>query len=102
MRFIAFAWRVYYPSGGMNDVVGFHDTLESAQLCVENAVSKDGVDSFGQVFDAQTGRTWNMRIYAPDDGRTPWCRAERSQNGIWTEAPPNELRALTERSPRDF
>ena len=58
-RFMLFAGRNYYPSGGMDDYVGSFDTVAQA---ISNIGSKDWM----HVLDSKTGEVYDTNLNSHD------------------------------------
>lgn len=51
-RFLVFAYDMYYPGGGWNDLLGSTDTLEDARKLYLSVESRG---SLGEIVDIETG-----------------------------------------------
>ena len=49
-----FGGEVYYPSGGMNDLIGIYPTLAAAKAAATEAVASERVE-WWQIVDATSG-----------------------------------------------
>ncbi|MEY3173568.1 MAG: hypothetical protein ACK528_09740 [Alphaproteobacteria bacterium] len=49
-----FGGEVYYPSGGMNDLLGIYPTLDAAKAAATEAVQAVGIE-WWQIVDATSG-----------------------------------------------
>ena len=58
-RFMLFAGRNYYPSGGMDDYVRSFDT-------VEQAISNIGFNDWMHVLDSKTGEVYDTNLSSHD------------------------------------
>lgn len=54
-RFILFAWDVYYPAGGCNDMIGQFDTADEAKECLVNRAKVYRTYDEAEILDIQTG-----------------------------------------------
>ena len=53
-RYIAFAGDIYYPSGGMDDIVGFFDTVEEARAAINGKQQPGDRWGWSQILDCET------------------------------------------------
>lgn len=49
-RYIAFAYPMYYPSGGMSDAIGSYDTVQEAVDALRESMYTD----YREIFDVET------------------------------------------------
>lgn len=66
-RYLVFAFRDYYPSGGMNDLFGHYDIIEDIKKGIEAVINEDDGRYNINVLDTKTMKytdTYDMLDYS--------------------------------------
>lgn len=80
-RFMLFRGRNYYPSGGIDDLVGNYDTIDEAILVAKSEIMKDyeyqkfAYDDEKEYFNYEKDNTWG-HIYDTLKMEKTWEQSE--------------------------
>lgn len=68
-KYLAFAWRDYYPGGAHDDFIGSYDSLGEAQIaCLDARPEADGL-LCGEILNTETGQ-WIDAFRGHENGIT--------------------------------
>lgn len=75
-RYVAFLGNIYYPSGGMHDLLGSYDDIDDAKHAIDSKVRDGYCSSFHGDLDAYLEHEWRARkwghIYDTETNKIVW------------------------------